>query len=183
MALDQETKNSIQAYALAHLSDEKWHRDFFSFVGDPVLAERLADEFLSARFIYKVLEGLGADTWLLRAQIRMQILAYASIYEAVIHHVLFECMPGDPQVIELTEFPTKKVISVPREIQELLEKYLIHDGKKIIPTYEAIGRTDETKVRFDRKAECALALGFIESWLRDDLIEFYEAKKRNSHSR
>jgi hypothetical protein len=31
-------------------------------------------------------------------------------------------------------------------------------------------------VRFDRKAECAFQLGFIEDWLRDDLIEFYEAR-------
>jgi hypothetical protein len=53
---------------------------------------------------------------------------------------------------------------------------LDHDGKKIIPTYEAIGRTDESKVRFDKKAECAEALGLIEGWLKDELVEFYEAR-------
>lgn len=57
-----------------------------------------------------------------------------------------------------------------------LEKHLEHNGRRIIPTYEAIGRTDESKVRFDKKAECAEALGLIESWLKDDLIEFYEAR-------
>jgi hypothetical protein len=162
MAFNAETKNTIESYVTAHIPDERWHRDFFSFVRNSVLAERLADEFLSARYLYKMLEGLGADSWLLRAQIRMQVLAYASIYEAVIHHVLFERLPNDPNVVRLTEFPTKKVISIPRESQALLEKYLIYDGKKIIPTYEALGRTDETKVRFDRKAECAFNMGFIE---------------------
>jgi hypothetical protein len=160
----------------AHIPNEQWHRDFFAFIRNASLANRLGDEFLSVRFLYKVLEGLEADSWLLRAQIRMQVLSYASIYEAVIHHVLFECLPDDPQIVQLTEFPTKKVISIPRESQELLERHLIHDGKKIIPTYESIGRTEETKVRFDRKAECAFNLGFIEDWLREELVEFYEAR-------
>jgi hypothetical protein len=92
MAFNAETKNTIESYVTAHIPDERWHRDFFSFVRNSVLAERLADEFLSARYLYKMLE----------------------------------------------------------------------DGKKIIPTYEALGRTDETKVRFDRKAECAFNMGFIE---------------------
>ena len=176
MAFTPEVKASIELYVKAHLADEEWHRKFFSFVSNRDLAERLADEFLSARFLYKVLEGLGADSWLLRAQIRMQILSYASIYEAVLHHVLFERFAVDPLVIALTEFPTKKIISIPRESQASLERYLEHDGKRIIPTYEAIGHTDETKVRFDRKAECAFSMGFIEDWLRDELIEFYEAR-------
>ena len=176
MAFDAGTKKTIESYVTAHIADEKWHRDFFSFVRNSALARRLGDEFLSPRYLYKILEGLEADSWLLRAQIRMQILSYASIYEAVIHHVLFECLPDDPKVVRLTEFPTKKVISIPRESQELLEKHLVHDGRRIIPTYMALGRTDETKVRFDRKAECAFGIGFIEEWLRDDLIEFYEAR-------
>lgn len=58
----------------------------------------------------------------------------------------------------------------------LLEKYLEHDGKKIIPTYLSTGRTDESKVRFDKKAECATTLGLIKPWLKDELIEFYEAR-------
>jgi hypothetical protein len=59
---------------------------------------------------------------------------------------------------------------------ELLERNLEHDGKKIIPTYEGVGRTDDTKVRFDRKAQCAQELGIIEDWLKEELVEFYEAR-------
>jgi hypothetical protein len=176
MAFTPDIKLAIQSYVSGHLLDENWHVQFFSFVNSPDLAKRLGEEFLSTRFVYKMLEGLEADSWLLRAQIRMQVLAYASIYEAVLHHVLFERLPNDPEVLALTEFPTKKVISIPRESQTLLEKHLVHDGKKIIPTYESIGRTDETKVRFDRKADCAFTLGFIEASLRDDLIDLYEAR-------
>jgi hypothetical protein len=80
------------------------------------------------------------------------------------------------KVIELTEFPMKKQISIPAAHSDVLKKYLQHDGKEIIPTYEGVGKTDQTKVRFDRKAECACDLGIIEPWLRDELIEFYEAR-------
>jgi hypothetical protein len=176
MALPSEVRAALMEYATAHIGDEKWHIDFFSFVPDQKLAKRLGDEFISTRIIYKILEGLEAEDWLHRAQIRLQILSYASIYEAAIHHILFDRLSDKPEVMALTEFPTKKKISIPRENLSILEKYLNHDGKEIIPTYEAVGRTDESKVRFDRKAECAHQLGFVEDWLRDELIEFYEAR-------
>ena len=176
MAFEENTKIAVREYIAAHIADEDWHEKFFDFIDDKSLALRLSEEFLSARYIYKILEGLGADGWLLRAQIRFQVLSYASIYEAVLHHLLFENLKDDASVVSLTEFPMKKVIAIPQASMRVLEAHLQHDGKKIIPTYEGIGRTDVTKVRFDRKAECACALGIIEDWLRDELIEFYEAR-------
>ena len=176
MAFEQSVKDQITQYIGAHVADEAWHISYFDFISDANLAKRLGEEFISTRYIYKLLEGLGTDDWLLRAQIRNQVLSYASIYEAVIHHFLFDVFSAEPPVIGLTEFPTKKQISIPLASAALLEQHLKHDGKKIIPTYEAIGRTDETKVRFDKKADCAEALGLIEPWLKDELIEFYEAR-------
>lgn len=176
MTFEATVKDQITKYISAHVAREDWHVSYFDFISDEALAKRLGEEFISTRYIYKLLEGLEADDWLLRAQIRIQILSYASIYEAVIHHILFETLSTEPEVKKLTEFPTKKQISIPPASMQLLEKHLEHDGKKIIPTYEAIGRTDESKVRFDKKAECAASLGLIEPALRDELIEFYEAR-------
>ncbi|HFQ5013732.1 TPA: hypothetical protein ACGUQA_004648, partial [Vibrio vulnificus] len=176
MAFEIETKKQIQNYIEGHLADWDWHQARFNIISDETLRDRLADEFMSARYIYKLLEGMAADDWLLRAQIRIQVLSYASIYEAVIHHILFEDFKTHPEVIALTEFQAKKVISIPANKLATLEKELEHDGKKIIPTYIGIGRTDITKVRFDSKAECAFKLGLIDEWLRDEIIEFYEAR-------
>ena len=176
MAFTPDVKTQIEEYLSGHLADEQWHVDFFGFIGDAELARRLGEEFISTRYLYKLLEGVEAEDWLLRAQIRTQVLAYASIYEAVLHHMLFEVLSGDPKVVALTEFPTKKRISIPRASVDILKQHLEHDGKTIIPTYEAVGRTDETKVRFDAKAECAEQLGIIEPWLKEELIEFYEAR-------
>lgn len=176
MAFEQSVKDQITQYITAHVANEAWHVSYFDFIGEANLAKRLGEEFISTRYIYKLLEGLGANDWMLRAQIRNQVLSYASIYEAVIHHILFNALSTEPLVIALTEFPTKKEISIPPATMARFEKYIDHDGKKIIPTYEAIGRTDESKVRFDKKAECAASLGLIEPRLKDEIIEFYEAR-------
>ncbi|MFF1883418.1 hypothetical protein ACFVVC_18340 [Pseudarthrobacter sp. NPDC058196] len=176
VVFNNDVKSAIEEYVNVHIGDENWHADYFSFISDSKLAARLGEEFNSARYIYKMLEGVGADGWLLRAQIRIQILQYASIYEAVIHHILFDELATDPAVVALTEFPTNKKISIPAASQAQLEKHLSHDGKEIIPTYEAIGKTSSTKVRFDNKANCASLLGIITEDLRDDLIDIYEAR-------
>jgi hypothetical protein len=176
VAFEEQTRKEIGNYIEEHLADWSWHQDRFNIISDGTLKDRLADEFMSARYIYKLLEGMAADNWLLRAQIRIQVLSYASIYEAVIHHILFEDFKEHPDVIALTEFKMKKVISIPTAKLALLESALGHDGKAVIPTYEGIGRTDTTKVRFDKKAECAHKLGLIDEWLKDEIIEFYEAR-------
>lgn len=176
MAFDAETKDKVARYVSAHIADEAWHFAYFDFLTDKALARRLGEEFISTRHTYKYFEGMGAEGWLKRAQVRLQVLCYASIFEAVIHHILFVDLAAEPQVIALTEFPTKKQISIPAASMAMLSKHLQHDGKQIIPTFEVIGKTDETKVRFDRKVECAQALGIVEDWLAAELIEFYEAR-------
>ena len=176
MSFDPDTKRKALEYIRLHIADEAWHLAYFDFIDDMNLAQRLADEFISTRYIYKLLEGLEADTWLLRAQIRLQVLSYASIYEASLHHILFENLAAHPLVIKLTEFPVKKELSIPAANVQVLQKYLEHDGKQVVPTYIGVGKTDETKVRFDRKAECAFKIGIIEEWLMEDLVEFYDAR-------
>ena len=176
MALPESIKTEVLEYVAAHVADETWHYECFDYIDDPALAKRLGEEFISTRHIYKILESLSVDDWLLRSQIRIQVISYASIYEAALHHLLFTTFKDKPEVIALTEFPMKKSISIPREQLAVLSKTLRHDGKDIIPTYNGIGKTDESKVRFDKKAECAFSLGLIEDWLRDDLVEFYEAR-------
>lgn len=176
MAFDPEIKEKVSQYINAHLGDEAWHQSYFDFITDPVLAQRLGEEFMATRHIYKYFEAMGADGWLQRAQVRLQVICYASIYEAVIHHLLFVDLATNEKIVALTRFPTMKRISIPADSMIALSKYLTHDGKDIVPMYEAVGRTDEAKVRFDKKVECAQTLGIVEEWLAQELVEFYEAR-------
>jgi hypothetical protein len=176
MPMTAELQNEVIDYAERHMPPHEVNTNLFSFISDAHLAERLMEEFKSARYIYKILEGLNAKDWLQRAQVRVQVLLYASIYEAVLHHVLFDKMSSDPRVQQLTEYDRLVRISIPQAQQATLEKHLSHDGKKIIPTYERVDNTDHTKVRFDAKARCAASLGVIADWLCIELIEIYEAR-------
>src|SRR3954447_24007803 len=108
MAFDADIKRAVDDYVRAHLQTEDWHLSYFDFIDDVNLARRLGEEFMSVRVIYKILEGIEAGTWLQRAQIRLQVLSYASIYEASLHHILFVNLSTEPRVVELTEFPMKK---------------------------------------------------------------------------
>ncbi|HSS51578.1 MAG TPA: hypothetical protein VLX28_21750 [Thermoanaerobaculia bacterium] len=176
MSFDQGTKLAITTYIQAHLPGGAWYEQYFDFVSDADLAARLAEEFQAARAIYKIFRGLDAVDWWQRAQVRIQVLQYASIYEAVIHHVLFDRLGTTDEVRRLVEFPRLVRISVPREMQAQLDRALNHDGKVIIPTYQGTGRLDEPKVRFDEKVSCAVALDLIEQSLGDELIAIYEAR-------
>ncbi len=168
MPFTTETKTEVETYINKHLPDENWFDDFFDYIQDEQLSNRLAEEFKAIRYIYKFLEGMQADEWLKNAQIRIQIIYYASIYEAVIHHVLFDLFPTNPLVLKLFETKTYKRISVSKDLDNLS-----HQGKKIYTTYDEITRKDIKQVRFEHKADVASLLGLIDEKLRDELKEIY----------
>lgn len=89
MAFKENIKKEVDEYSRNHIGSKDWHISQFDFIDDNKLATRLGEEFLAARYLYKILEGLEAGGWLQRAQIRLQVLAYASIYEASLHYLLF----------------------------------------------------------------------------------------------
>ncbi|MFC6519790.1 hypothetical protein ACFQAT_08375 [Undibacterium arcticum] len=90
MPFEKKIKDEIIVYVTRDIANEPWHVDFFRFISDQKLAQRLGEEFISTRCLYKILEGLDVTKWMLRAQVRQQIMSYASIYEAALHHLLFE---------------------------------------------------------------------------------------------
>ena len=90
MSFPPDVKAAVEEYARAHLPPDSWYTQFFDFVADADLARRLAEEFKAARTVYKLFRGLDAVDWMQRAEVRIQVLQYASIYEAVLHHILFD---------------------------------------------------------------------------------------------
>lgn len=168
MPFSIETKTEVNVYINKHLPDENWFDDFFDYIQDKSLSNRLAEEFKAIRYIYKFLEGMQADEWLKNAQIRIQIIYYASIYEGIIHYVLFDLFATDPIVLKLYETKTYKRISVSKELDNLT-----HQGKKIYTTYDSITFKDIKQIRFEHKADAAYSLGLIDEILRDELKDIY----------
>lgn len=163
MAFEKEIIEKIDKYCMRDLPDNDWYNNEFNFIKDKELKERIITEFKNARYIYKFFEGISAENELRLAEVRLQILMYASIYEAIIHYVLFDEYYKESDNVKalLTQKVTKK-ISISEEQRAKLGKELEHDGKDIIPYYMTTQKRDITKIRFDEKCKAAFDIGFLE---------------------
>jgi len=176
MPFEKSIIEYITNYIEGHLPKDEWYDEYFSFINDIDLANRLKIEFQNARFIYKLFEGMQAADELLLAEVRTQIIMYVSIYEALIHYILFEYYKDSQEVKDLIEKPTTIQISIPEEKKKALQKALNHDGKEIIPYYIKKKARDITKIRFDEKCMAANNLNLIDNDLTSELIELYEMR-------
>lgn len=162
MPFDEAMKSYIITYCTRDLPDNKWYEDSFDFVKNPALKTRLITEFKNVRFIYKVFEGLAASDELLLAEVRMQVLMYASIYEATLHYVLFDdYYKENPRVKELLTQQVNKPFSIPNEHLAAISTLLAHDGKTIIPYFPTTQKRELEKIRFDEKCKIAFELGLL----------------------
>jgi len=161
MALKDEIQTAVDLYARGDLEgDLQWHIDFFSFLGDnPDLQRRVGEEYYSARYIYKLLEGLRIDDeWARRAQVQLQIQQYASIYEACLHHLLFTACHDSEHVTALLQQQGLKPWSVNQELQRRLREVKAPNGRNVVAAIESTFNLEEARVRFDSKAEAAAKL-------------------------
>lgn len=176
MPLPVSTRNEIIGYAQRDLPEETWFLDYFDFVTDTNLRKRLGAEFWSARLIYKLLESVRAMGGLQRAQIKLQVLQYASMYEAILHYLLFHVYHDTAVVRALMESPRRTKVAVSRELRAKLVLQTNIPESQLVVSRETVGKTDVTKIRFDAKAQTAVELGLITEALRDDLVEVFSAR-------
>jgi hypothetical protein len=134
MPFPEPLAQEVDRYARSDLPGNlTWHIDQFSFLADdPILQRRVGEEFFTTRYLYKLLEGVHLDDqWAVSAQARLQVLQYASIYEACLHHVLFELSRHDPRVQQLGKYTSLKQYDVPPNKFTSFE----HDGRQIVSAY------------------------------------------------
>lgn len=176
MPLDETTRKLISEYVEKTLPTDKWYDETFDFIDNEDLRLRLKIEFSNVRKIYKLFEAIKAEGDMLEAEIRVQILMYASIYEAVIHYLLFDKFESDLEVQNILYHTIPKKYSISKISLEKLKKELIHDGKEIVPMYYDRCKKDITSIRFDDKCKAAHKMGIITSTLKDELIKIYELR-------
>ena len=135
MAFSERIKKEIEDYCNNHLADDSWYENEFSFIQDIELRHRIITEFKAIRFAYKLYEGIGATDANLMFEVRNQILAYASIYEAVIENVLTTYYYDTAEFESLMHYTVPVRISIPQDKMNKLQDALSHDGKEIVPFY------------------------------------------------
>lgn len=172
MAFTEPIREAVVEYVERDLPTDAFYERYFWFISDANLRVRLEEEFRSARYIYKLLEGLTAKDWLLTAQVKVQILLYASIYEAVLHHVLLQEYATSPEVVTLTSYEHRKPINISGGIRTKIQNTYKPSGP--ISVYETETRSiDERKIVFEDKAETARLLGLIDQSIKDVVCNVY----------
>ena len=182
MAFSEKIKKEIESYCISHLASDEWYENEFSFIQDAELKNRIIAEFKAIRFAYKLYEGIGATDANLMFEVRNQILAYASIYEAVLEYVLFTYYFDTDEFDALMHHTIPIKIDIPVNKRCKLQEELSHDGKEIVPFYYSKKRKEKSKVRFDDKCRTAERLGIIHKFVNKEneeidlpaeLIEIY----------
>lgn len=171
MAFSKELRHKVQLYCINHLATDSWYENEFCFIQDMELRNRIIAEFKAIRFAYKLYEGIKASGENLMFEVRNQILAYASIYEAVIENVLKTYYSNTAGFDSLTHHVVPIRVSIPQNKKNILQDALSHDGKEIVPFYYTRKKKDETQIRFDDKCRKAEELGLIHKFINMDGVE------------
>lgn len=171
MAFSEKLKSEIQLYCTNHLPLDSWYENEFSFIQDTELKNRIIAEFKAIRFAYKLYEGIEASDENLIFEVRNQILAYASIYEAVIENVLYTYYSDTDEFDSLIHHVVPIKISIPQNKQNILQDVLSHDGKEIVPFYYARKEKEKPNIRFDDKCRTAEKIGLIRKFVSVDGVE------------
>lgn len=178
MPLPEPTRSQTVEYARNDLPGGlAWHVNYFDFIDDLELRDRLGQEFYAARYLYKLWEGLRIDEpWATQSQIRLQIQQYASIYEASIHHLLFVEASNEPVVRRLSEYRALVERKLPGHIMERIRRLDADDAEDIVGAVLATRRTQESKIRFDSKVAAAVDLGMLSDSLGHEVAGYYTAR-------
>lgn len=181
MPFSESLRVAVNDYCKSHLADEDWYNEKFEFIEEESFRKRIIAEFSGTRFAYKLYEGIAATDENLIFEVRHQILAYASIYEAVIHYIIYNYYQDTAEFhrIQYHTVPTKmsfsekQMIEVKKLLQHQEELYIYHQQER---------KKDESQVRFDDKCRAAESLGLIKPFTNDhgivvdlpsEIIEIY----------
>lgn len=161
MPLGNEIKESVYEYCYRDLPTPNWYENELDFIEDVKLRKRLIEEFMGIRFAYKLYEGLEAKDENLIFEVRHQIFAYATIYEAIIHYVLYTYYADTSEFHELQYNKTFARIDIPTDKISTLQKCLSHNNERIYTFIKKERKKDDSQVRFDDKCKTAEELGLI----------------------
>ena len=171
MPLPYNIKDEVYDYCNNDLPDDVWYEKEFEFIEDCNLRKRLIEEFKGIRFAYKLYEGIEATHENLIFEIRHQIFAYATIYEAVIHYVLYTYYDQTEEFHQLHYHVAPAKISIPASQLAVLNNILIHNGESIIPYHMQERKKEDAQIRFDDKCRTAEKLGLVAKFIGKNGVE------------
>lgn len=183
MAFPESIKSKVYEYCTNHLPDDNWYKEEFSFIEDNSLKKRIIEEFKSIRFAYKLYEGIEATNENHIFEVRHQIFVYASIYEAIIHYILYNYYKDTDEVRKLQYHTVPTRLSFSEQQMVNVKKILNRANEDIFIYHMQERKKEQSQIRFDDKCYTAAKLGLINSFknnngetidLPSEIIQIYE---------
>jgi len=169
MPITDTMRETIYAYCKRDLpGDLQWHVDQFSFVSNAELQKRLGRAFYAARFISKLMEALFANGDEVHAFVKFQIIQYASIYEAVISHLLWSRYKGHPEVRILETHKALRKVDALSHLTKM--KY---QDEELFPCVVRDAKTPRNSIPFKDKVACAVRIGFLDAAYSEEIETLY----------
>jgi len=143
----------------------------FDFIEDKDLKDQLAQEFYAARYMYKLMEALNLSDRELYAHVKFQIIQYASIYEAVICHLLWNRF-ADHDALRKIEFHKEY-----RKVEALSKKAkVLYEDEECIICVSRNVKTPSPAIKFDDKVNAAVEIGFLDVIYAAEIKNFYKIR-------
>lgn len=172
MPLDEPTRQLIHDYCVRDLPGElQWHIDQFGFIEDEELRFRLGRAYYSARYVYKLMEATFVSGDERHPFVKFQIMQYASIYEAVTVHLLFDRYASHPEVSQLQTHKAYKPIAALAGITEMT-----YGDEKIHTCVYRDSKTSRNSIPFQDKVDCAVRIGLVDAAFAGDIKRTYELR-------
>ena len=172
MPLNEELRVTIKDYCKRDLpGDLQWHVDQFSFIASEELKKRLGRAYYSARYIAKLMEATLAGGDEVHPFIKFQIMQYASIYEAVITHLLWGRYISHNEVKLLQTHKSYKPVAALGS-----KTSMQFEGEYIFTCVYRDTKTPKNSIPFKDKVDCAVRIGFLEAAYSEDIKKIYELR-------
>jgi len=169
MPLPQEIRDQVEQYCRRDLpGDLKWHIDQFAFVTSEELQRRLGRAYYSARYASKLMEALFSTGDELHAFVKFQIIQYASIYEAVIGHLLWGRYKENPEVRLLETHKSYKPVPALGKLTAM--KY---EEEELFTCVYRNARTPRNSISFKDKVDCGVRIGFLDESYSHEIKKLY----------
>lgn len=172
MPLDPELRNSIHSYCIRDLpGDLQWHVDQFPFIDNLELRKRLGRAYYSARYVGKLMEAIQAAGDEIHPFIKFQIMQYASIFEAVITHLLWDRFKQHEEVVSLQMHKAYKPVQAFGKLTKMH-----YDLEELFTCVYRNEKTPRNSIPFKDKVDCAVRIGLVDTAYSEDLKKIYELR-------
>lgn len=169
MSLEKALRDQIQTYCIKDLpGDLDWHIQKFIFIDDIELRERLGRAFYAARYMSKLMEALYVQENELHPFVKFQVMQYASIYEAVITHLLWNNFKDHEEVVALQTHKAYKPISALSNLTTI--KY---GDEQVFTCVYKNEKTPKNSIPFGDKVDCCVRIGFVDAIYAQDIKNIY----------